>query len=264
MRQLSTLIDAFVTISNNVRIIVTLNNITMAQVKRVIIAGYDENIKSLVDRAKELQQGGADAKAEARGMYRVINIMELLKFQGNVHLDGMYGNQVNTVGELRSAMSELQDEDQICIESIDNETGDQIDLHLVKLDVVSGVELTDGSTVNEVRFCPVQNVQPKDGAVLIPVTDDPKVNLVVDAVIEDLKVDFQEGDYTVIEELLQMIPRKNLVGALRDEEQVKENLIDKAMSVLYGDDDPKYEGSNRAYLQSLDSEEIERKIQYNS
>jgi hypothetical protein len=53
-----------------------------------------------------------------------------------------------------------------------------------------------------------------------PVTDDPKVNLVVDKVIEDLKTDFAQGDYTVLEELLQMIPRKNLVNSRRDDRDV--------------------------------------------
>lgn len=51
-----------------------------------------------------------------------------------------------------------------------------------------------------------------------PVTDDPKVNLVVDAVIKDLKANFELGDYTVLEELLQMIPRKNLINSLPEEQ----------------------------------------------
>ena len=56
---------------------------------------------------------------------------------------------------------------------------------------------------------------------LVPVTDDPKVNLVVDAVIKDLKANFGLGDYTVLEELLQMIPRKNLVQSLPEEQWKK-------------------------------------------
>lgn len=40
----------------------------------------------------------------------------------------------------------------------------------------------------------------------------------VDAVIEDLKESFRVGDYTVLEELLFMIPKKNLVQALPEEQ----------------------------------------------
>jgi hypothetical protein len=40
----------------------------------------------------------------------------------------------------------------------------------------------------------------------------------VDAVIEDLKKSFELGDYTVLDELLMMIPRENLIQALPEEE----------------------------------------------
>jgi hypothetical protein len=41
---------------------------------------------------------------------------------------------------------------------------------------------------------------------------------IVDAVIDDLKKGFEVGDYTVLEELLFFIPRKNLIQALPEEE----------------------------------------------
>lgn len=42
--------------------------------------------------------------------------------------------------------------------------------------------------------------------------------LIVDTVIESLKEDFSNGDYTVLEELLKFIPLTNLVQSLPDEE----------------------------------------------
>jgi len=41
---------------------------------------------------------------------------------------------------------------------------------------------------------------------------------IVDAVIDDLKKGFEYGDYTVLEELLFFIPRKNLIQALPEEQ----------------------------------------------
>lgn len=43
----------------------------------------------------------------------------------------------------------------------------------------------------------------------------------IDAVIEDLKKGFEYGDYTVLDELLHFIPRKNLIQALPEEEWEK-------------------------------------------
>ena len=40
----------------------------------------------------------------------------------------------------------------------------------------------------------------------------------VDAVIDDLKKSFELGDYTVLDELLHFIPRKNLIQALPEED----------------------------------------------
>ena len=74
-----------------------------------------------------------------------------------VGLDGMYGVKLNTVGELRDAMSELSDDDQICIETIDLETGDVQDLYPMYLDVIDGIKLTTGQIINEVRFCQMKN-----------------------------------------------------------------------------------------------------------
>jgi len=53
--------------------------------------------------------------------------------------------------------------------------------------------------------------------------------VLIDAVIADLKKDFEAGDYTVLEELLFMIPNENLIHSLPEEdwkeyENVKENV----------------------------------------
>ena len=45
-----------------------------------------------------------------------------------------------------------------------------------------------------------------------------KKQKIVDAVIEDLKKSFETGDYTVLEELLFMIPKNNLIQALPEED----------------------------------------------
>lgn len=44
---------------------------------------------------------------------------------------------------------------------------------------------------------------------------------VVDAVIEQLKKDFEQCDYTVIEELLYLIPTENLINSLPEDDWIK-------------------------------------------
>lgn len=41
--------------------------------------------------------------------------------------------------------------------------------------------------------------------------------IVIDAVIEQLKIDFKQGDFTVLDELLGFVPIKRLIGALPEE-----------------------------------------------
>jgi hypothetical protein len=40
----------------------------------------------------------------------------------------------------------------------------------------------------------------------------------------------------------------------------KQALIDKIMTVEYKNDDPKYDGQNRAFLESLTTAELEKKV----
>lgn len=68
-----------------------------------------------------------------------------------------YGKKIYTMGELRELTADLSDNDQICIETIDLETGDTEDLYPMYVDVIEGIQLTDGSIVREIRFCQMPN-----------------------------------------------------------------------------------------------------------
>lgn len=45
--------------------------------------------------------------------------------------------------------------------------------------------------------------------------------VVIDAVIEQLKKDFEQGDFTVLDELLGFIPINNLIQSLPEEQWTK-------------------------------------------
>ena len=111
-------------------------------------------------------------------------------------LDGMYGNSLNTVGDLRSAMSELSDDDQITLVTIDLDSGDEQDHYPMHLDVIGGIRLTDGSVINEVQFVQERNCEP----------DTRDKQPIVDALIDVLAEDMEKGDTTVLDELLLRMP----------------------------------------------------------
>ena len=69
------------------------------------------------------------------------------------------GDRITTVGQLRQLIADLDDHDQICIETCD-ENGDADDLHPMYMDVIENVRLTDDTIVREVRFCQMPNVVP--------------------------------------------------------------------------------------------------------
>ena len=69
----------------------------------------------------------------------------------------MYGDQIFTVGQLRELMENLEDHDQICIETIDLDSGDVQDLYPMYIDVIEDIQLTNGTNVREVRFCQMPN-----------------------------------------------------------------------------------------------------------
>lgn len=65
---------------------------------------------------------------------------------------------INTVGELKEFLNTLNDNDIVVIETIDLTTGDSQDLYPFHMDVIDGIQMLDGSTVSEVRFCQEKNV----------------------------------------------------------------------------------------------------------
>jgi hypothetical protein len=62
------------------------------------------------------------------------------------------GSVLTTVKEVRYLLEELNDNDLVVIESCD-EKGNAQDLYPMSIDVIENIQLTDGSMVNEVRFC---------------------------------------------------------------------------------------------------------------
>ena len=97
-----------------------------------------------------------------------------------------FGTRINTIGELRLALSEQAADDNVCIETIDLETGDAADIYPMYVDVID----------KDVRFCLLSNgeLETRDKQPLI------------DAVIEQLKQDAADGDESVIDSLLKTIP----------------------------------------------------------
>lgn len=118
----------------------------------------------------------------------------------------MYGDQINTIGQLRVIMSGLDDHDQVCIETIDDH-GDVQDLYPMNVDVINNIRLTDDTIVQEVRFCQMPNAEP----------DTRDKQPLVNAVIIEIEKDMQWGDTTVLDELLQRLPWEILKQSLPEE-----------------------------------------------
>lgn len=129
----------------------------------------------------------------------------------------MYGDQIGTVGQLRIIMSDLDDHDLVCIETID-EDGDVQDLYPMNVDVIDNIKLTDDTIVREVRFCQMPNSAP----------DTRDKQPLVDAVIVQLKDDISKGDETVIDELLKKLPWEILKQSLPEEQWKPFDDISKA------------------------------------
>ena len=105
------------------------------------------------------------------------------------------GQQLNTVGEVRQIMADLDDSDQICIETCD-EHGDVVDLYPMYIDVIDNIKLTDGTVIKEIRFCQKPNSPP----------DTRDKQPLVDAVIHELKYYLTQGDESILDELLKIVP----------------------------------------------------------
>ena len=68
------------------------------------------------------------------------------------------GETIGTVGALKAFLNTLKNDDLVVMETIDLETGDVQDLYPFHMDVIDGIELTDGRTVSEIRFCQESNI----------------------------------------------------------------------------------------------------------
>jgi len=116
------------------------------------------------------------------------------------------GKTIYRMSELRYLLEGLDDNDQVCIETCD-ENGDVEDLFPMSVDVIDGIRLTDGSTVREVRFCQRPNAEP----------DTRDKQRLVDALIDVLADDIAKGDVTVLDELLLRMPFDVLKYALPED-----------------------------------------------
>lgn len=66
--------------------------------------------------------------------------------------------KIYSIGQLREAIKDLDDNDAVVIETTDLESGDAQDLYPFYIDIIDGVKLEDGSEIKEIRFCQMNNV----------------------------------------------------------------------------------------------------------
>jgi SepF-like predicted cell division protein (DUF552 family) len=133
-----------------------------------LIEDYKRRIKTIENELKYFQSTGSinDIKKVERLTtklfeYRVfIADLERLNVQPDTFEDAIpdIGEQINTVGALKAFLSTLKDDDLTILEAIDLQTGDVQDLYPFHMDVIDGIELTDGRTVSEIRFCQETNI----------------------------------------------------------------------------------------------------------
>lgn len=70
---------------------------------------------------------------------------------GYIKADKKYPHMVYTIGELREALKEFSDEDQVVVEIHEGERSE--DLYEFYVDHMNSVLLQDGTRVKEVRLC---------------------------------------------------------------------------------------------------------------
>jgi hypothetical protein len=168
----------------------------------------------------------------------------------------MYGDTIETVGQLRMIMSDLDDHDQLVLVTCD-EYGDEQDHYPMAIDVIGGIKLIDDTIVREVQFVQRPNSEP----------DTRDKSDLIDAVIKQLMDDYYHGDETCWVELLEHLPWEILKQSLPEDQWekfsetgIREDLINRVFQKLFGDDDPKNDATNRAFLESLSNEELESKL----
>lgn len=59
--------------------------------------------------------------------------------------------KIATIGELRQAIEGLNDNDQLLVEIHEGQRTE--DLYPFSIDIIEGIELINGTKVNEIRFC---------------------------------------------------------------------------------------------------------------
>lgn len=119
----------------------------------------------------------------------------------------MYGDQIQTVGQLKHILRDLDDHDQLTLVAIDLETLDEQDHYPLHIDVIDNIRLTDDTIVREVQFVQRPNCPP----------DTRDKQKVVDALIDVLAEDIAKGDVTVLDELLLRMPFDVLKYALPED-----------------------------------------------
>lgn len=95
------------------------------------------------------------------------------------------GRKILTIGEVKELLSDLNDDDIAILEACDA-NGDTQDLYPMYIDVIEGIELLNGKTVNEVRFCQMPNTP-----MHLPTGN-----------LDDLKKEIREGDVVKIKPLI--------------------------------------------------------------
>ena len=66
--------------------------------------------------------------------------------------------KIYSIGQLREAIKDLDDNDAVVIETTDLESGDAQDLYPFYIDIIDGIKLEGGSEIKEIRFCQMNNV----------------------------------------------------------------------------------------------------------
>lgn len=135
-----------------------------------------------------------------------------------------YGDELQTLKQVRELINDLDDNDLVLVEGCDDE-GEVLDLFPMSIDVIDNVELKDGSIVREIRFCQRPNTKP----------DTRDKQPVVDAVIKEIRSDMFYGDETVLDELLKQLPIEILINSL-PEEKIKPmyEILNKEIKISTG------------------------------
>lgn len=142
------------------------------EIKRILISMWTSLAMDIPDNYEEIVQfvyedvcETADPEAWSTGDVAIgfrrwieaqINPLKVMNVQPEKFEDA-----IHTVKDLKAFLNTLKDDDQVVLEIIDLETGDVEDLFPFHVDVIDGIELTDGRVVSEIRFCQEPNTTEK-------------------------------------------------------------------------------------------------------